>query len=455
MVRGTSVRDVWNELRTRFDVEEWQIPDEWRADRTDSPAGKILRELDRPAAPRTAPMFLLSGTIGTGKSTELWRIADERARAGAELVVFVDLVRHFQNAFGSTEALQHISSWEVCFLCGVALIRAAQDQGYRWSPDSVQGLADAWSALAGVALPPGAAPPSIDVFAAAKSMVLFASTAASALAPEAGAAVTVVKSLAELASAGKWSLPMAKKDTRRIEDQDPLMQSLVDRVNVLLGEFRQWSRPVLFVIDGLDRIVSFERAEALFLHSQMLARLQAPLVVCAPFALRNHLATSEVRRFKPRILHNVPVLDHADPTRPGPGVAFFRDLFQRRVHGLGAEHLVPQPLLERLAYYSGGRARDFVRTIRMLADYGYDDAAPVATEAMVEEVIKEARQLIEGGVDKGHVALLESVARDPKHELPDNQTARELLTYARLLPYPNESEWFYPHPLLMISKVRL
>jgi hypothetical protein len=403
-------------------------------------------------------MFLLAGTIGTGKSTELWRIAEERAQKGAEFVVFVDLVRHFQNAFGSTEALQHISSWEVCFLCGVALIRAAQSQGYRWDPDSVQGLADAWSALAGATQPPGSAPPSIDVFAAAKSLVLFASTTASLVVPQVGAAAASVKALAELASAGKWALPMAKKDTRRIEDQDPLMQSLVDRVNVLLGDFRQWSRPVLFVIDGLDRIVSFERAEALFLHSQMLARLQAPLVVCAPFALRNHLATSEVRRFKPRILHNVPVLDHTDPSnpdRPGSGVAFFSDLFRRRISDLAADDLVPKPLLDRLAYYSGGRARDFVRTIRILADYGYDDAAPVATDAMVQEVITEARHLIEGGVDKGHITVLEAIARDPKHELPDSQTARELLTYARLLPYPNESEWFYPHPLLMISKIRL
>ena len=49
---------------------------------------------------------------------------------------------------------------------------------------------------------------------------------------------------------------------------------------------------------------------------------------------------------------------------------------------------------------------------------------------------------------------LEEVARDPRHELPDGEAAEELLKTLRLLPYRNKSEWFYPHPLLLIAKVR-
>src|SRR5207249_3050369 len=106
------------------------------------------------------------------------------------------------------------------------------------------------------------------------------------------AAAGGLKLLSEIASAGKWTLPFGKKGTKSLEDQDELMQTLVDKVNLLLATFEQRHRRVLLVIDGLDRIVDGDRAQALFLRSQMIARLDCVLVVCAPFALRNDMAAT-------------------------------------------------------------------------------------------------------------------------------------------------------------------
>jgi hypothetical protein len=50
------------------------------------------------------------GTVGTGKTTELLRLAE--ARAGKELVVFLDLDRHFSDVLGDAPALQHVHSDE-------------------------------------------------------------------------------------------------------------------------------------------------------------------------------------------------------------------------------------------------------------------------------------------------------------------------------------------------------
>jgi hypothetical protein len=166
------------------------------------------------------------------------------------------------------------------------------------------------------------------------------------------------------------------------------------------------------------------------------------------------MAASEARGFRLRTLPNAPVLDHRDPRIHGPGVRFLGEVFRRRVHDLGAEDIVPAQLLERLAYYSGGRARDFVKSVGMLAERGWDDDATVAAEAQVDDVLKEARQLVETGLDRGHIDVLEEVMRDPHHHLPRGDVARALLTYGRLLPYPNESEWFYPHPLLTLNLLR-
>jgi hypothetical protein len=456
-----SRRDTWRAILNRFDLDRG-TPAEWRADREESPAGRILASLDRPA--ETPPKVLLTGTIGTGKSTELARVAEARANKGDEFVLVLDLVRHFQKVVGDLDALQNITSWEVCFLCGLALIRAAKDGlGYDFPREQIAALERAWSALA-KASETASAPPTFDIPSVVKSMTLMASTVAVPVAALTGAplaagalAASGLKLLSEIAGAGRWTLPIGKKGTKPIEDQDELVQTLAGKVNLLINTFRQWNRPVLLIVDGLDRITDGTRAEALFLRSQMIAGLDCALVVCAPFALRNDMAATEARGFRLRTLHNVPVLDHESPENPkilGPGVPFLREVFRRRVHDLHAEDILPPPLLDKLAYYSGGRSRDFVRTIGMLAERGWDDDADVATEAHVDDVLKEARQLIETGLDSGHIGVLEKVARDPHHHLPQGEIARALLTYDRLLPYPNESEWFYPHPLLMLNLLR-
>ncbi len=455
-----SAREIWAEILNRFDPER-VTPRAWRADRDGSPAAQIIASLDRQTSP--PGKVLLLGTIGSGKSTELYRIAEARAQKGDEFVIVLDLVRHFQTTVGDIQALQNVSSWEVCFLAGLALIRAAKEQlDYDFAPEHLSQLADAWTQLARASQAPGTTLPTIDILTVIKSLTLMASTAAAPVAVAAGASLTTgamaaggFKVLSEIASAGKWALPIGRKGTKRFDDQDELMETLVDKVNLLLGTFQQWNRRVLLVIDGLDRIVDAEPAKSLFLRSQMIARIDCALVVCAPFVLRNDKSVTEACGFRLRTLHNAPVLDHANPKNHGPGVRFLGEVFRCRVRDLGAETFIPPPLLDELAYYSGGRSRDFVKSIGMLAERGWDDNVSVATAAHVDDVIKEARQLVEIGMHRGDIDALHEIAKDPDHRLPDGDIARELLTYGRLLPYPNESEWFYPHPLLTLSLVRI
>jgi hypothetical protein len=226
-------------------------------------------------------------------------------------------------------------------------------------------------------------------------------------------------------------------------------------VNVLVGLVQKQSRRVLFVIDGLDVIEDVERARSLFIDSQMIARLACPSVVCGPFALRHHPMTASVRRSTPRVLVNEPVLLQSAPKEHGPGVGFFCELFDKRVSDLHLPDLCPRPLLERLAYFSGGRVRDFIKFIRSLAELAWEDAAPSATDTLVGKVLRERRLEREMGLTKGHIQLLQEVADDPAHALPDGPVAHELLKYQTLLPYPNESEWYYPHPLLTMHLIRV
>jgi hypothetical protein len=446
-----SRRAVWREVYDRFDPERPAGVAAWRADRAQSPAEAIAESLDMPFGD---PRVLLMGTVGTGKTTELLRLAE--ARAGKELVIFLDLERHFADVLGDAPALQHVQSWEVCFLAAMALIRVASERlGYELPEAHLRDLGRAWATLAKTTGATVAAP-QIDLPTAARAMVVLTSaiTPLVATPPVATGLAVGLKTLEAAAGAVKWALPVGV-GKRALPDQDSDMQTLLACVNVLVGLVQKQSSRVLLILDGLDRIRDLDRAKALFVESQMIAQLACPIVVCGPFALRHDPAITAVRRFTEiRVLVNEPVLLEANPVQHGPGVRFFCELFDRRTADLAAPALLPRPLLEQLAYRSGGRARDFVRFIRELAKVAWQADAPAATEAQVARVLDEQRRLRETGLHKGHIRLLEAIAEDPRHELPEGELAQELLSYGSLLPYPNESEWYYPHTLLTMNLVR-
>ncbi|HYO70192.1 MAG TPA: AAA family ATPase [Archangium sp.] len=437
-----SRRDLWRELYERFDPES-PATMKWRAPRPHSPAKKILETLDRPFG---TPRILLMGTVGTGKTTELLRIAEEREER--ELVVFLDLERHFTQVVKDPNALHRIQAWEVCFLAGLALVfRFKERLGTELDPEMVNQLGEAWLRLAETTKTPIPQHES-DSFAK-EALNLGAALSMGALGVGAAWGLKAARTLMGSMRSWTWDLPMGRSE-KLLPDQDRQVQDLLGAVNLLLGEVQQKHRKVLLIVDGLDRIRDQPRARELFIHSQLISHLSCPLIVACPLALRQDVVTAGVRGFRVDTLVNEPVLDHDDPSRPGPGVSFFHELYAQRVRDLGneASDLVSPNLLGELAYRSGGRARDFVRFIRSLTEVAWDQDVSEATPELVKEVLDEWRLRLETGLHAEHIQLLMMVMRDPEHRLPLNELGHELLDYQQLLPYPNDSEWYYPHPLL-------
>ena len=433
-----SRRETWQKVYQRFDVYEYVTSAHWRADRALSPARKIIEILSTPFASDTR--ILVTGTIGTGKTTELLRVAE--ARAHHEFVVFLDLARHFDR-LGRIEGLQHVSQWEVCFLVGLALYRSAEDTlGFPFPEGMLKDLESAWTGLANASGTPQ--PAQVDLSKLAKAIV---AAGAAIVGGPAGAVLGAGLGTAAEGLRATWNLPMGSS-SKRIPDDDEQVKTMLNTVNRVIAEIQTRHRPVLLVIDGLDRIRDIERARELFVESDVLARLACRVVLCGPFALRHHPTASAVPRFQYQPLVNEPVLDQHDPTRPGPGLPFFTELFQRRTEDLGGAPLIAQRLLDHLAFYSGGRARDFVKMIRLVAQEAWQADVDAATDDIIDSVIDQERRLLETGLHRGHIDVLQAVMRDPDHRLPKDDLVWELLTLSRLLPYPDHSEWFYPHPLL-------
>jgi len=434
-----SRQGAWETVIDRFDPV-YVTPPQQRAPRTASPADKIIKALDTAAKRQTTNnvRILVAGTIGTGKTTELLRLFE--ARKGREFVVFLDLGQAFDR-LGPPRGLEHVTPWEICFLAGLAVYRAAEARIPFPFPEHVlKDLESAWIALANASGTPR--PPELDL---GKLM----NTAVEVGAAIIGAPVTPVVTTATEALRETWNLPMGVSKTRLPDDAVPV-KNMLNAFNQVVGEIQSKHVRILLVIDGLDRIQDIDRARELFIESDVLGRLACHVVLCGPFPLRHHPAVTDLRGFQYEGLVNEPVLGQRDPTQYGPGIAFFQELFRLRTQDLGGPELIAPRLLDRLAYYSGGRARHFVAMVLRVANSALWAEVDAATDPIVDEAIDEERRLAETGLHAGHIDLLEAVMRDPRHLRPHNELVWELLALSRLLPYPDHSEWYYPHPLLTL-----
>lgn len=439
-----STRDIWEEAFRRFDPAGPPARSEWRVDRPHGPMDTIFQRLNRGFEKHR---ILLSGTIGTGKSTELRALAERRAER--DFVVSFDVQRHLSEVLNDSEALERIEPWELAVLMALAVYRAARENlEDSWRCKSLPLFEAAWSKLEGKK----SEAPRVELGKLAGSIAVAASSlvdgGSTALLALGGAATNV-----------KWDRPIGRRE--RVPEQDPRVVDLIDAINHMFGEIERAiqqrtteGRRLLLVVDGLDRIRDRDSALRLILRSDSLARLDCRQVLTAPFALRHDPALADVRGFRPFILVNEPVLDHGKPERPNlRAIAFFREVYARRTADL-APDLIPQPLLDRLAYYSGGRARDFIHLVQEVAGYAWDERKDEADARLIDRVLDERRRLIENGLTSKDLSLLRTVMDDPRARLEPSAEVERLLTHGLLLPYPNESEWFHPHPLLTLGLLR-
>ena len=148
----------------------------------------------------------------------------------------------------------------------------------------------------------------------------------------------------------------------------------------------------------------------------------------------------------------VPVADFDTPAAANPtGLSFFVDLAGRRFDHLGlTHHPITLDHLNRLAYLSGGRLRDFMTLTREVAMESLLAKVTIAGDDQVEKALDQFRRDRESGLNSLELDTLTEILQDRRRRLPPGEVAMELLTKSCLLAYPNRSTWYLPHPILMM-----
>ncbi|MEM9463667.1 MAG: hypothetical protein AAGF11_56540 [Myxococcota bacterium] len=433
------------------------------------PLSRLERRLRRPSDHQK---YLVTGTVGNGKTSALFHLSANLARD--RMVVFFDVYDHFVNRVGDRNALERLEPWELLGLLGLAVIRAGEERfGHRWG-DEPKALE---KALGKLRKADGGESAEINVVKLARSLAIAAGGVVGSVAggPATGllgsgvgktVADTGLELLEAAADATSWSWRIGFAEGRGRKDQDAEIRELLGAVNGLIMRMQQeYGRRLLLVVDGIDRVQEPERLDVLFVDSSLLGELACDEVFTAPQELLSGGAARRTVAFRTYDHCNVPVLSHTDPTLPGPGLPFFREVVRKRMTVVEAELAergmampsdapIPEHVVDRLAYYSGGLVRDFVRMVAFAASEAWEAQVPSVTDEIVDETLRDARSIQELRITSDEIVLLEQVMRDPKHKLPTGELAREQLRQQRLLPFPNETPWYYPNPLLTLAVLK-
>lgn len=438
MATKTSNRTTWERLPACLDplipAGRPDKPELVRVERPYSPLGALVRNLSRPDA-FGLQRSLVHGPPGSGKSTELLAVAARLVNQ--HLVVRIDLLEHFANQRGDVAALDYLQAWEVLAIVGLAMHRFGEDVlGHTWTPEQSSALQHA------IATPGNVEATTIDVGKLAKEIALVVAAATDA-AGGAGAATLGLKSVAAVAGAISQTLPLGLPQRTELPDQDGAVQRLRAVVaGQLTSLFQAFDRRPLLIIDGLDR-AGEATATRLFERSQVLAELPCHQIVCVPPSTR----VRNVRGYEPMPICNVPVVDQANPPERASGVTFFWDLWAARCRAAGVPaELAPRAVIDTLGWASGGMSRVFLEMVEAAVGEAWDANAEGLTDAHAAAVVDKWRRRWEEGMTSTRREALHAVAA--ARDVDGSDLQAKLLDELCIVPFPNQSTWYYPHPLL-------
>lgn len=401
--------------------------------RTGESAATICEDLQLGLDPKGK--WVITGSVGCGKSSELIKLADLLHRDYA--LVPLDL----PNSVARVDLLQPA---EIVFLIGAATVKAAQELwGHEIAKEPQERLVAAFQGLV--------EDRHIDLHQVFEGVALFLGDLAF---PGAGKlAATVTKSAGQTRKRRRPAELGGK--TRPVQEGSPDLQQLLEALDAVLQEVRETYRPPLVLVDGLDKLLELPTIRSLFVTTRILCEPDCAIVYTGPITLMLapewKMTGDHFRRVRlSNLVVRAPGLDNVQITaqRIADDRGRLRELVRLRLAGRKLElgEVFGDDALELLLDSCGGLVRDLIHLInRAIRSALRRDVARIELTD-----VSAARDELRKDMDITlNTMLREELAHVDAHGEPSgNPGALGLLLSGYILPYTNGRVWFETHPLL-------
>lgn len=407
-------------------------------ERPDSVARKIATSLE--GGFDEQGKWIICGSVGTGKSTELTQLA--ALLHDHYFVIGVDLWR-------ASARIDEISAAEILFCIGAAAIRMAENRfGHSISADTQKHLISSFSGLVDERH-------GIKVADLVEGVTLMAFDL---LAPGTGSAVKSGLKAAR-AVTGSPTVPVGRAKlgglTKPVKDGDPSVEMLVWAVDQILTELGESVRAPLVLVDGLDKLTKIDSIRDLFATSRLLAKPRVPVVYTGPVTLMLAAEWAAAGNYFDRArLSNLVVAEPVSASRratPGQvesGRAAARGVIEHRCRkaDVGIDDVFTTEAVGLLISKSGGLTRQLLQLVREAAKFAGMAECAVVDEELAQRACDELRKEFEITMTGTRREELEYVA---SHGEPrGGDVSNEMLLWNYAIPYANGEMWFAPNPLI-------
>ncbi len=404
------------------------------AEREPAPYKSLATDL-RIADPPSSLKVILCGARGSGKSTELTRLAHELRSEFC--VVHTDLAAGLPEDAGTLA---------VVTLLGVAALHAIET----WAgPDAVPSSEEvrSGSRLQSALDRFGEAAPRV------KTLLDGIAGVATLFNPAVGAANTGAGAMVNAGAQVRHGLARGPLQGRLAAEGRDDAKAVVDAVNEVFAELQALAgRPPLLLADGLDKRTGVDEVQLALGDDELLRDLQAPVVLTGPVNLRHDPRFRAVPGgFRLALLYNLPVCARGRDGDAAPaqaGLAILRDLYNRRHTAARLPAgLCSDEIVERAALMSAGIVREFLGLLHGACKHAIGESRQTLSFMDIEAAIKARRLELEGYLNEHHLAILARVLA--KGTLPAGEDADTLLFENFIACYPNGDIWFRPHELIV------
>lgn len=378
--------------------------------------------------------FLVAGPVGSGKSTELFRMYAELQQDTRRVTVLLDLVAQFD--------VNALSAGQVVFLVALALLKSADSV----PPELMRELE---STYLGMVHPDDRR--TLDLAGLLGGLGTFvAGAVGGGLAADAAKAATDALKTVDL----RTSLP---GKGFAFDKNDPRAHQLTAVLGKVLRHVRQkTNRRHLVLLDGLDKVRGKDRIDELFCSGLLACTgVQGLELVCAaPPSLRFDVGYKGRTGFTEMLrLGLFKVFQRTGGTHED-GLARMHEILERRIRDADLDpdvilHTAPDGRRagHRALVQSGGLVRDLMHLIRRAAMSASQHVGASLTGADLEEAIRKRALDYLDSLNLGRERLLYETWTQKQR--PEGDEVDLLLNDNLILTYDNGSPWCRPHPLVM------
>lgn len=392
---------------------------------------------------------LLTGHIGSGKSSELMRLG--QTLGNEFFVVWFDAELSL--------AIQSVNHFDVLMGMGLAIHATADAAGLKPDKRLAQKLINSLARF--VEKQESHEEASLKLSELLKQIFAITFVAgAGALAgpPAAVAAGAFVIGAGKILNTARLELGV-RDEIVKILELPPNRIAVIGALNQIIEAVgRKAGKPLLIITDGLDKVAA-ARARLLFADNNLLTEPAGTLVYAAPIEFYHRLMGGQAKNifndFK--MLPNLPVhkrpptgdMWRAEREANEEGISVMRQVVAKRLEARqrSLDEVITPDALDLMARMSGGVMRQLIHYFREAATSAQAQAQTLIDEAIVREVVSEHRLEIAPQISHDHSEALQAVLKQGRLSGGRNVDLEDDLPHSiHLLSYEDEHFWFDAHP---------